>query len=69
MKTEIAMLCLTALEIVALVTHTDGVYFMPIVGAIAAMGGFVARGRVEKAARAFLGPCDEGKGAAGGRGR
>lgn len=39
-----AMACLTALEITALLKDVDGALFVPIVAAIAALGGYtVAR--------------------------
>lgn len=47
MKTEIAMMCLTAMEITAILTHTDGAYFLPIVAAISAMAGIAARPQAE----------------------
>lgn len=36
----IAILCLTILEAIALIMGIDGVYFMPVVAAIAGIGGY-----------------------------
>lgn len=47
-KTEVAMVCLTVLEAIALVTNKDGAYFMPIVGLVSALGGAAAWPAVKK---------------------
>ena len=36
----VAIIALVALEITAMLTHTDGVFLLPIVAAIAGLGGF-----------------------------
>jgi len=37
----VAIICLTALEVTALLTHTDGAFFMPVVSAISGIAGAI----------------------------
>ena len=43
---EIAIIGLVILETAAILTHTDGAYFMPVVAAISGLGGYeLAKGK------------------------
>lgn len=40
---DIAIIGIVTLESVALITHTDGAYFMPVIGAICLLAGYEIR--------------------------
>ena len=44
----IAIICLTLLETAAILTHTDGAFFMPIVAAISGIAGYHIKGYLAK---------------------
>ena len=46
--TIIAIICLTLLETAAIITGTDGAYFMPIVAAISGLAGYQIKGHLAK---------------------
>lgn len=38
--TVVAIVCLTVLECVAMLTHTDGAFFMPIASLVSGLAGY-----------------------------